>query len=552
MLNFGAPQNLTQKGVMTPDYNKHSRSKIDLGYLGLSENKNVYWNLAPTELYEHAIKNGEAILTKDHALLVHTGKFTGRSPKDKFIVDQPSVHDDIDWGTVNQPVTQEVFDGLYKKVQDYLKDKPLYVKDLYCGADEKHRLQVRVVSEVAYHALFSHNMFIRPSEAELANHEPEFTVLATPFFEADPAVDGTRSSTFIFCDFDRKLILIGGTMYSGEVKKGIFSVMNYLLPKKGVMAMHCSANHDDNGKTAVFFGLSGTGKTTLSADPSKTLIGDDEHGWSEDGVFNFEGGCYAKTINLSEENEPMIYATTKMPGTILENVILDDNRSPVFDDVSLTENTRCSYPIDFIPNASKTGKGGHPENIIFLTCDAFGVLPPISRLSPEQAMYHFISGYTAKVAGTERGITEPQATFSACFGSPFMPLHPTTYAELLAEKIRKHGSKVWLVNTGWTGGAYGEGSRMKLTYTRKMLAEAIDGKLDEVEYIEDPVFGFKVPTHVNGVPDAVLIPRNTWNDPNAYDQKAKQLGQMFIENFKKFESKASKDILKASPKILQD
>ncbi len=552
MLNFGAPQNLIQKGVMTPDYNKHSRSKVDLGYLGLSDNKEVYWNLNPTELYEHAINNGEAMLTKDHALLVHTGKFTGRSPKDKFIVDQPSIHDDIDWGAINQPVSQKVFDGLYKKVQEYLSDKPLYVKDLYCGADEKHRLQVRVVSEVAYHALFSHNMFIRPSEEELARHEPEFTVLAAPFFEADPAVDGTRSSTFIFCDFEKKLILIGGTMYSGEVKKGIFAVMNYLLPKKGVMAMHCSANHDSEGKTAVFFGLSGTGKTTLSADPDKTLIGDDEHGWSEDGVFNFEGGCYAKTINLSEESEPMIYATTKMPGTILENVILDDNRAPDFDDVSLTENTRCSYPIHFIPNASETGKGGHPENIIFLTCDAFGVLPPISRLTPEQAMYHFISGYTAKVAGTERGITEPQATFSACFGSPFMPLHPTTYAELLAEKIRKHESRVWLVNTGWTGGAYGEGSRMKLSYTRKMLSEAIDGKLDDVEYTEDPVFGFKVPTHVNGVPNAVLIPRNTWKDPNAYDQKARQLAQMFIENFKKFESEASEAILKASPKILQD
>lgn len=534
---------------MKADYNVHPRSKVGLKYLGLDKNEEVYWNLNPAELYEHAILRGEAILTADHALLVHTGKFTGRSPKDKFIIEQDSIRDEIDWGEVNQPASEEIFNNLFTKVQNYLRDKRLFVKDAFCGADEHNRLNVRVVSEVAYHALFTHNMFIRPSEDELKAIEPDFTVLAAPFFEADPKVDGTRSSTFILCNFEKKIIIIGGTLYSGEVKKGIFSVMNYLLPKKGVMAMHCSANHDRYGKSAVFFGLSGTGKTTLSADPDKTLIGDDEHGWSDEGIFNFEGGCYAKTINLSAKSEPMIYATTKMPGTILENVVLDDNREPDFDDVSLTQNTRCSYPIDFIPNASETGKGNHPENIIFLTCDAFGVLPPIARLTPEQAMYHFISGYTAKVAGTERGVTEPQATFSACFGSPFMPLHPTVYAELLAEKIKKHKVKVWMVNTGWTGGEFGVGERIKLRYTRQMLSQAIDGKLDKVEYVKDPIFGFQVPIQVSGVPSKLLIPRYTWDDAIDYDKKARKLAQMFVSNFDQFKDQANEHILQAAPRI---
>ncbi len=534
---------------MKADYNVHPRSKVGLKYLGLDKNDEVYWNLNPAELYEHAILRGEAILTADHALLVHTGKFTGRSPKDKFIIEQDSIRDEIDWGEVNQPASEEIFNNLFTKVQNYLRDKRLFVKDAFCGADEQNRLNVRVVSEVAYHALFTHNMFIRPSEDELKAIEPDFTVLAAPFFEADPKVDGTRSSTFILCNFEKKIIIIGGTLYSGEVKKGIFSVMNYLLPKKGVMAMHCSANHDRYGKSAVFFGLSGTGKTTLSADPDKTLIGDDEHGWSDEGIFNFEGGCYAKTINLSAKSEPMIYATTKMPGTILENVVLDDNREPDFDDVRLTQNTRCSYPIDFIPNASETGKGNHPENIIFLTCDAFGVLPPIARLTPEQAMYHFISGYTAKVAGTERGVTEPQATFSACFGSPFMPLHPTVYAELLAEKIKKHKVKVWMVNTGWTGGEFGVGERIKLRYTRQMLSQAIDGKLDKVEYVKDPIFGFQVPIQVSGVPSKLLIPRYTWDDAIDYDKKARKLAQMFVSNFDQFKDQANEHILQAAPRI---
>lgn len=534
---------------MSVDYKSHPKSHIGLDYLGLNDNENVFWNLTPPELYEQAILRGEAILTKDHALRVLTGQYTGRSPKDKYIVDQPSIHDDIDWGEINQPISEEVFDNLFDKTVNYLKDKDLFVKDLFCGADEKNRLNVRVVSEAAYHGLFSHNMFIRPSEKELKNHEPEFTVLAAPHFKADPETDGTRTSTFILCNFEKNLIIIGGTLYSGEVKKGIFSVMNYLLPKKGVMAMHCSANHDKHGKTAVFFGLSGTGKTTLSADADKILIGDDEHGWSDDGVFNFEGGCYAKTINLSRENEPLIYSTTEKPGTILENVVLNENREPDFEDVSLTQNTRCSYPLDYIPNASDTGKSGHPENIIFLTADAFGVLPPISKLTPEQAMYHFISGYTAKVAGTERGVTEPQATFSACFGAPFMPLHPTVYAELLAEKIRKHNANVWLVNTGWTGGEYGVGHRMKLPHTRRMLKEAIEGNLDDVEFKTDPIFGLSIPQHVEGVPDSVLNPRDTWENAGAYDSKAKKLAKMFIDNFEQFSDEASEELLAAAPKI---
>jgi len=481
------------------------------------------------------------------AIRVLTGKYTGRSPQDKFIVEESSTSEHIDWGDVNKPISEAVFDNLHKKMIDYLADKDLFVKDAYAGADPDHRLNVRVISQVAYHALFTHNMFIRPDHDELKKHEPEFTVLAAPQFQADPETDGTRTGTFILCNFDKKLILIGGTLYSGEVKKGIFSVLNYLLPQKNVMAMHCSANMDENGKTAIFFGLSGTGKTTLSADVDKVLIGDDEHGWSENGIFNFEGGCYAKTINLKEESEPEIYGTTQMPGTILENVVLDADRKPVFEDDSLTQNTRCAYPIHFIPNASKTGRGNHPENIVFLTADAFGILPPISRLTPEQAMYHFISGYTAKVAGTERGVTEPQATFSACFGAPFMPLHPTVYAELLAEKIRTHNANVWLVNTGWTGGPYGTGHRMKLEHTRTMLDEALKGSLDDVEYFKEPVFGLSIPKNIEGVPSDILNPRNTWKDKEAYDNKANQLADMFNSNFSRFEKQAAAEILEAGP-----
>ena len=534
---------------MSTNNREHLKSTHGLDYIGLGDHTNLVWNLTPSEYYEEIIKNGEGVLTDKYAIRVLTGKYTGRSPKDKFVVDEPSVHNDIDWGTINQPISPEVFDRLHKKMIDYLKNKKLYVIDAFAGADQDYRLPIRVVSEAAYHGLFSYNMFRQPTEDELKNHKPEFTVLAATNFHSDPAIDKTRSDIFVLVNFSKKLILIGGTMYSGEVKKGIFSVMNYLLPHKGVMPMHCSANINHKHETTIFFGLSGTGKTTLSADPNKILIGDDEHGWSENGVFNFEGGCYAKTINLSPEGEPMIYATTQMPGTILENVPLDVNRMPDFDDNRYTENTRCSYPLEYIPNASKNGLGGHPKNIVFLTADAFGVLPPISRLTPEQAMFHFISGYTAKVAGTERGVTEPQATFSACFGAPFMPMHPTVYAEMLAEKVRTYGSSVWLVNTGWTGGPYGVGKRMKLEYTRRMLTEAIAGELDDVDFITDPIFGVSIPTSVPGVPAEILIPRNTWNDKAAYDKKARELANMFVTNFEKYKEKASASIVEAGPLV---
>lgn len=532
---------------MKYDYGSQPKSHIGLDNLGLKNAKNIYWNLNPSQLYELALDNGEAMLTDKMAIRILTGKYTGRSPQDKFIVDEPTTSESIDWGDFNQPISAAVFDKLHKKMIDYLADKDLFVKDLYAGADPDYRLNVRIVSQVAYHAMFAHNMFIRPDKEDLKHHEPEFTVLAAPQFKADPETDGTQSSTFILCNFEKKLILIGGTLYSGEVKKGIFSVLNYLLPKQNIMAMHCSANMDEHGKTAVYFGLSGTGKTTLSADVDQILIGDDEHGWSESGIFNFEGGCYAKTINLDKENEPEIFQTTQMPGTILENVVLDADRKPVFNDDSLTQNTRCAYPIHYIPNASDTGLGNHPENIVFLTADAFGILPPISRLTPEQAMYHFISGYTAKVAGTERGVTEPQATFSACFGAPFMPLHPTVYAELLAEKIRTYNSNVWLVNTGWTGGPHGKGHRMKLAHTRKMLSEALAGHLDHIEYNEEPVFGLSIPSKISSIPSDILNPRNTWEDKDAYDKKANELADMFTENFNQFKQRASKEIIEAGP-----
>lgn len=527
---------------------EHIHSSVGLDAYGLGEAKRVYWNLTPAEYYEHAIRNGEAVITKHGALRVLTGQFTGRSPKDKFIVDEPTTHDDIWWGSVNQPVEPALFDRLQQKVIRYLRERPLYVIDAFAGTDPNYRMPIRVISEAAYHGLFAWNMFVRPTLDELAVHQPEFTVLAAPHLGADPEVDGTRTPTFIGVNFEKSLIIILGSLYSGEVKKGIFSVMNYRLPKMGIFPMHCSANVGPEG-SAVFFGLSGTGKTTLSADASRTLIGDDEHGWSDDGVFNMEGGCYAKTIRLSPEKEPEIYATTQRFGTILENVPLNsESREPDFDDASLTENTRCSYPIDFIPNASDTGVGGHPKNVVFLTADAFGVLPPISKLTPEQAMYHFISGYTAKVAGTERGVTEPQATFSACFGAPFMPMHPTVYAEMLAEKIREHDSNVWLINTGWSGGPHGVGSRIDLPYTRRMVHAALNGELDNAEFVEEPFFGLQIPTNLEGVPNEILNPRETWADKAAYDAKAHQLAQMFRDNFKKFEDRASADLIKAGPK----
>jgi len=533
---------------------EHVHSKVGLDAVGLKptdvQRLHVHWNFNPSECYEHIIQNGEGVLTKDGAIRILTGQYTGRSPKDKFVVEEDSTKDKIWWGEINQPISEETFDHLHQKVLNHLSHQSdLYVLDAFCGTDPEYRLPIRVVSEVAYHALFSWNMFVRANEEELAAHVPEFTVLAAPTLIAKPDEDGTRTGTFIVANLDKKLILVGGTMYSGEVKKGIFSIMNYLLPERGVMPMHCSANVGDDGNSAVFFGLSGTGKTTLSADESRTLIGDDEHGWSDDGIFNFEGGCYAKTINLNPENEPEIYQTTKMFGTILENVPLFENREPDFTDTRYTQNTRCSYPIHYIPNASETGSADHPKDVIFLTADAFGVLPPVAKLSPEQAMYHFISGYTAKVAGTERGVTEPQATFSACFGAPFMPLHPTVYAELLAEKIKKHGSAVWLINTGWTGGVYGVGSRMSLKHTRRIVNAVLDGELDDVEFEEEPFFGLMIPTSVPDVPSELLNPRNTWSDKDAHDAKAKDLATMFRENFKDYEEQASEDILAGGPKV---
>ena len=501
-------------------------SSVRLDKHGIHRAGNVFWNLPPARLYEEALCRSEGRLAAAGPLVATTGQHTGRSPNDKFVVREPGSADDIWWGTVNREISEEHFDRLYRKMVDHLAERDLFVFDGFAGTDPRFRLPVRVINQYAWHNLFARNMFVRPTPEELAHHDPGFVVLDAPTLQADPETDGTHSSTFILVHMGRRMVLIGGTEYAGEIKKSIFSVMNYMLPKQGVMSMHCSANYGaTRDDVALFFGLSGTGKTTLSADPDRTLIGDDEHGWGEDGVFNIEGGCYAKVIRLDPAGEPQIYATTRTFGTILENVVLDpETRSLDLDDDTLTENTRSSYPITQVANADPGGCAGHPNNVIFLTADAFGVLPPISRLSHEQAMYHFLSGYTAKVAGTERGVTEPSATFSACFGAPFMPLHPGVYAKLLGEKLQRHGSRVWLVNTGWTGGAYGTGSRMKLAHTRRMVSAALAGELDSVETVEDPIFGLHIPVTVEGVPDEVLRPRATWADGEAYDAAAKKLG----------------------------
>lgn len=501
----------------------------------LLKGRNIRTQLSVPQLIEKAIIRGEARLTVDGAIVAETGKYTGRSPKDKFIVEEESIKDKIDWGSVNQPISAEVFDKLYIKVLNYLKEKDeLFVFKGFAGADKESQLSIQVVNEYAWHNLFCHQLFIRPTEEELAAHQAEFTIVSAPGFKADPAVDGTNSEAFIIVSFEKKIILIGGTEYAGEMKKSIFSIMNYLLPEKGILSMHCSANVGEAGDVALFFGLSGTGKTTLSADSNRKLIGDDEHGWSDNGVFNIEGGCYAKTINLSAEKEPEIYNAIRF-GTVLENVVIDpDTRVPNYDDNSLTENTRAAYPIHYINNIATPSIAGHPKTIIFLTADAFGVLPPISKLTKEQAMYHFLSGFTSKLAGTERGVTTPQPVFSTCFGSPFLPLPATRYAEMLGEKIDKHDVQVFLVNTGWTGGEYGVGSRMKLAYTRAMVRAAIDGKLNDVETKQDPIFGLHIPTKIEGVPSDVLDPREAWKDKEAYDQKARYLAGLFKENFKKF------------------
>jgi len=509
----------------------------------------AHWNLAPEDLVKKTLELGQGVLNDTGALCVSTGKFTGRSPKDKFTVKDANTEKSVDWGDINIPIAPEVFDKLYDKVCKYLDGKEVWVRDAYACADPKYRLNIRVVNETPWANLFCNDLFLRPTENEIATQTPDWTILQVPSFLADPATDGTRQGNFTIVNFTKKVVLIGGSEYTGEMKKGIFGVLNYLLPHEhSVLSMHCSANEGKNGDVALFFGLSGTGKTTLSADPERALIGDDEHGWADGSVFNFEGGCYAKCIDLSAEKEPQIFNAIR-PNAILENITFIPGTNTVdYKDASITENTRAAYPIDFIDNAKEPSYGGDPKNIFFLTCDAFGILPPIAKLTKGQAMYHFISGYTAKVAGTEVGVTEPQTTFSACFGRVFLPLHPTKYAELLGKKLDAHKDvNVWLVNTGWSGGAYGTGNRMKLSYTRSMITAAINGELNNVEFEAHPVFGVLMPKSCPGVPDEILVPRNTWNDKEAYDKKANELADLFIKNFSKYAAQANEEIMAAAP-----
>jgi phosphoenolpyruvate carboxykinase (ATP) len=517
--------------------------------IGLGGAARVNYNLNESELYEAALRSGEADLTVDGALRAVTGQHTGRSPKDKFVVRDEHTDPKIWWDN-NKPMSPEHFEILRQDMLAHAAGRTLYVQDLIGGADADNALPTRMVTELAWHALFIRNLLIRPDRSTLSSFQQKLTIINLPSFRADPARHGCRSETVIACDLTNGLVLIGGTSYAGENKKSVFTVLNYLLPEKGVMPMHCSANVGPDGDSAVFFGLSGTGKTTLSADPNRTLIGDDEHGWGENGIFNFEGGCYAKAIRLSAEAEPEIYAATRRFGTVLENVVMGENRVPDFNDTSLTENTRSAYPLHFIPNASATGLAPHPKTIIMLTADAFGVMPPIARLTPEQAMYHFLSGYTAKVAGTEKGVTEPEATFSTCFGAPFMPRHPTVYGNLLRDLIAKHEVDCWLVNTGWTGGAYGIGRRMPIKATRALLTAALTGELKKVEFRTDENFGFAVPVAVPDVDSAILDPRSTWADGKAYDAQAAKLVNMFISNFTKFENHVDSKVRDAAPGVL--
>ncbi len=524
--------------------NPHNRLE-DQGITGLGR---VYYNLPENALIEEALKRGEGRLGRGGTFLANTGRHTGRSPKDKFVVRTASVERSI-WWENNAPMDPASFAALHADMLAHMQGRDHFVQDLYAGADPAQRLDVRVVTELAWHGLFIRHLLRRPARDELDRFSPDFTILNSPSFKADPERHGCRSETIIALNFDARLILIGGTAYAGENKKSVFTLLNYLLPEKGIMPMHCSANHAPGNPvdTAVFFGLSGTGKTTLSADPGRTLIGDDEHGWSDRGTFNFEGGCYAKTISLSREAEPEIFATTERFGTVIENMVHDEETFALdFEDASLTANMRCAYPLDYIANASETGLGGHPKNVIMLTCDAFGVLPPIARLSPAQAMYHFLSGFTAKVAGTERGVTEPEPTFSTCFGAPFMPRRPEVYGNLLREKIARHGATCWLVNTGWTGGAYGTGRRMPIKATRALLTAALDGSLNGVAFRKDPNFGFDVPVAVPGVEDRLLDPRRTWADAAAYDRQAAKLVHMFAENFAQYVPFIDEDVKAAA------
>jgi phosphoenolpyruvate carboxykinase (ATP) len=516
---------------------------------GITNVPRVYWNLSVPALYEEAVRRREGNMSAQGPLVCRTGQHTGRSPNDKFIVREPSSEDKVWWSKVNRPIDPHFFDLLHHRVLSYVEGKELFVQDCHAGSDPRYRLPVRVITEHAWHSLFARHMFIETRGAEgIPAHDPEFTVIDMPGVHADPSLHGTHSEVFIVVNFARKMVLIGGTSYAGEIKKSIFTVMNYLLPLGNVLSMHCSANVGPGGDVALFFGLSGTGKTTLSSDPERSLIGDDEHGWSEDGVFNIEGGCYAKMIRLSADAEPQIHAATRRFGTVLENVRMDATTREIdLDDDSLTENTRGAYPLEFIERSVRSGIGGHPRNIVMLTADAFGVLPPIARLSPAAAMYHFLSGYTAKVAGTEKGVTEPKATFSTCFGAPFMVLHPTVYARFLGDRIARHESHVWLVNTGWTGGPYGVGTRMQIVHTRAMIRAALGGALDHVAYERDRVFNLNVPQACPGVPSGVLNPRNTWKHPAEYDAQANKLARMFLDNFRSFEAEAAPETKAAGP-----
>ena len=521
---------------------------VGLDEHGLEPRGLVRWNYETPELQQHALRRGDGAFSKHGVLTANTGARTGRSPKDKYIVRDKTSKNTVWWGDVNQSCSTELFSKMLSHVEWFLSHRDeLYVQDLFCGADSNHRVALRVVTETAWHAAFARTLFIRPTARELIQHIPEYTILHAPYLLADPdSIEGIDSNAFILLSLEQKIVLIGGTQYAGEIKKAMFSIMNYLLPETGHLPMHCSCNTTGNN-TAVFFGLSGTGKTTLSADLSRRLVGDDEHGWTDQGIFNFEGGCYAKLINLKEEDEPAIFATTRMPGTIMENVILKPNGTPDFTDSSLTANTRGAYPLEYIENREPDGMAGHPQNIVLLTCDAFGVLPPISRLTPEQTAYHFISGYTAKVAGTEMNINQPTATFSACFGAPFMPRHPGVYAKLLSDKIAQHKAQCWLLNTGWIAGGATQSSRIKIKWTRALLNAALNGLLKDVEYRIDPRFGFNIPQSCPSVPAEILNPRDTWEDSSAYDDQADQLASMFIENFGQFAADTPEPIRSAGP-----
>lgn len=520
---------------------------------GITPTHPVHWDLATPELYEHTLRRGDGEIAHKGALVVDTVPYTGRSPKDKYVVREEGTEGDIWWGDVNHPMEPEVYGALYRRVCDYLGQRELYVQDLYAGADPKYRLGVRAITESPWHSLFTRNLFILRRRFEISDEiepfVPDFTIVHAPGFKASPERDGTRSEVFVCISFEHRVLLIGGSTYAGEMKKSVFTVMNYLLPKRGVLSMHASASVGAKRRdSAVIFGLSGTGKTTLSSDPARFIIGDDEIGWGVDGIFNIEGGSYAKTINLSPEDEPLIYDAANRFETILENVVVSpDTRRPIFEDGSKTENTRCAYPLAHLSNMEPTMRGPHPENIVFLSADAFGVLPPISRLTRDQAMYYFISGYTAKLAGTERGVHEPSATFSPCFGAPFLPLPPSYYASVLADKIDEHGCRVWMLNTGWTGGPFGVGSRIRIPYTRAMLNAALDGSLDDVEHEEDPVFGLAVPSAVPGVPTELLVPRNTWSDPGEYDKTARRLAEMFVSNFSAHAQGIDSSVVRAGP-----